>query len=61
VVSTTAVPTLFNPLNIFVQQEFWYFPWDTTENAFTDAAQCACDVSRDLCEGGKFSHIFEIY
>jgi len=36
--STTALSTLFNLLNIFVQQEFWYFPYDTTENAFADTA-----------------------
>jgi len=36
--STAAVSTLFNPLDIFVQHEFCYFPWDTTENAFVDTA-----------------------
>jgi len=42
---------------LFLSYKFWYCPWHTTENAFADTVHA---ISRDLCIGANFSHIFEI-
>jgi len=56
------VYTLLNPLNTFLQHEFWYFSQNTTHNVFADTDTTHAPYHVTYAYGGRSNipHVFEI-